>query len=283
MSDQLRDGLRYLYKIVVQQQAEIERLSREVTALTDALVGSGSLSTGKLNTVRDQVAKQPLPGKRTIHLPLVSPAPDKFKVEEAALPCAEAAPICRTACCHMEFQLSPQDVEEGIVRWDVTRPFRIAQKPSGECSHLEQGRCSVHANRPTVCRAYDCRGDVRVWRNFEMRIPSEQLCGPGDHDEYQRGYMALFEELEDGLRRVHKQWPSEPAEARAAAGALLARRDAWHRTHPYPRGLGLPFQHGDFADEPGRPSVNFGMRRAAEPTLVRQLRAMEQGAVVEAG
>ena len=39
----------------------------------------------------------------------------------------------------------------------------------------------------------------------------------------------------------------------------------------------------DFADEPGRPSVNFGMRRAAEPTLVRQLRAMEQGAVVEVG
>jgi Fe-S-cluster containining protein len=43
--------------------------------------------------------------------------------------------------------------------------------------HLERGgcRCSIYAQRPVPCRAYDCRNDKRIWADFERRIPSPEL------------------------------------------------------------------------------------------------------------
>jgi hypothetical protein len=36
----------------------------------------------------------------------------------------------------------------------------------------DTGACTVYAQRPGACRAYDCRHDPRVWIDFDARIPA---------------------------------------------------------------------------------------------------------------
>lgn len=99
----------------------------------------------------------------------------KYAVEGAAPPCEELMPLCKARCCTLSFGLSTEDLDEGVIRWDYGQPYLIRQRASdGYCVHNDpdtQG-CTVHAYRPRVCRAYDCREDARIWIDYEKRIPA---------------------------------------------------------------------------------------------------------------
>ncbi|HEX6745757.1 MAG TPA: YkgJ family cysteine cluster protein [Longimicrobium sp.] len=97
-----------------------------------------------------------------------------------AIDCASRLHVCRAACCRLAFALSRQDVEEGVLKWEFGRPYMIRRAPDGYCTHLEREgeggcRCGVYAHRPYPCRAYDCRGDARIWADFEAMVPSPEL------------------------------------------------------------------------------------------------------------
>jgi Fe-S-cluster containining protein len=113
-------------------------------------------------------------------LPLAPPelelrfGPDKYTL--AGLPeidCAARLDLCKARCCHFTFVLTQQDVDEGVVRWDRDQPYRIQRRGDCSCIHLEGGACSIYAERPAVCRNYDCRHDRRIWKDFDLRIPAD--------------------------------------------------------------------------------------------------------------
>lgn len=103
-------------------------------------------------------------------------APDKYAPEHSVpVDCASRIDVCRMVCCKLWFALSVQDLTEGIVRWNYGMPYSIAQGEDGFCVHLEHGRgCGIYANRPLVCRSYDCRNDGRIWEDFERKVLSDQ-------------------------------------------------------------------------------------------------------------
>ena len=79
----------------------------------------------------------------------------------------------------MIFPLSTADLDEGVIRWDYGRPYMIRQRASdGFCVHNDPAShgCTVHTQRPSTCRRYDCRNDTRVWIDYDKRIPA-----PEDH------------------------------------------------------------------------------------------------------
>ena len=105
---------------------------------------------------------------------------DKYTVESPSPPCEELIPICKARCCRLSFSLSTQDLDEGVVRFDYGQPYLIKQRQSdGYCVHSDPTTraCGVHAQRPRVCRTFDCRDDDRIWADYEKRIPASTVEG----------------------------------------------------------------------------------------------------------
>lgn len=96
-----------------------------------------------------------------------NPAPD------AEINCAERVHLCKAVCCKLNFALTPREVREGKVKWDRRLPYLIAHGENGYCAHLDDhSGCTIHADRPALCRRFDCRTDGRVWIDFEGMIPN---------------------------------------------------------------------------------------------------------------
>ena len=103
---------------------------------------------------------------------------DKYTFDEVVeIDCENRVHLCRAACCRLELALSRQDIEEGIVKWELGRPYLIARDADGYCRHLERGscRCTVWEHRPIPCRGYDCRNDERIWLDFEKGVINPDL------------------------------------------------------------------------------------------------------------
>ena len=90
--------------------------------------------------------------------------------------CAERMPICHAVCCKLGFALTPPEVESGKVKWDLGFPYMIRHESNGYCSHNDTttGRCSIYADRPSLCRRYSCAGDQRIWKDFEAMELNEE-------------------------------------------------------------------------------------------------------------
>ena len=94
---------------------------------------------------------------------------------EAVINCAERVHLCKAVCCKLNFALTPSEVRSGKIKWDPRFPYLIAHGPAGYCAHLDQSRgCTIHADRPSLCRRFDCRTDGRVWKDFEQMIPNAE-------------------------------------------------------------------------------------------------------------
>jgi Fe-S-cluster containining protein len=124
----------------------------------------------------------------------------KYEATSPDIPCGELVSLCRARCCSLSFALSTEDLDEGVIRWDYGQPYLIRQRASDAyCvhNHPDSHACTVHAQRPRVCRQYDCRKDERIWVDYEKRIPAPFSVG-AYHD---RGMGTDFELIERAKRR----------------------------------------------------------------------------------
>ena len=90
------------------------------------------------------------------------------KVKENNFVCGERTNICNSKCCFLSFPLTIEEIKNGIVEWDETKPFMIKQK-DGHCVHLIDNKCSIYNDRPLVCKNYHCENDKRIWKDFDKK------------------------------------------------------------------------------------------------------------------
>lgn len=95
---------------------------------------------------------------------------------EIQVNCAERMPVCQAVCCKLKFNLTPEEVEGGHVRWDLGMPYFIRQTAEGMCVHNDRttGRCGIYDKRPRPCRRYRCAGDERIWKDFDNMVLNEE-------------------------------------------------------------------------------------------------------------
>src|SRR5688572_6868988 len=139
--------------------------ARRLEWLIDALILRGQLP----KSYRQMAAK--ITGDRsTVRLAMFR---DKYVVAGPDIDCAARIPLCGARCCRFEVTLSAQDVAERVLPFDMMKPYALPRDAKGQCSCMDaEGACTVYAQRPGACRAYDCRQDARVWIDFDARIPA---------------------------------------------------------------------------------------------------------------
>ncbi len=168
-------GLRFAHLLMSLNQLEGREGTIFARALAELLVDKGVVGKEELETmmarVRQAIETRPAPKV------MLADSEDKYSSrQEVIIDCANRIHLCKAKCCSFDFYLTEQDLDEGIVRWDYGRPYWIQKGQDGYCTHCDPASrgCRIHANRPYVCRAYDCRNDKRIWLDFERMIPAPE-------------------------------------------------------------------------------------------------------------
>jgi Fe-S-cluster containining protein len=146
-------------------RSDYDDVARKFEWLLDALVMRGQLppSFAKVATkIRGE--------RSTVRLTMVS---DKRTKEVPDIDCAARLHLCEARCCRFDVSLSAQDVAEGIP-WVIEEPYMLPRDPyTKKCVCMDEaGACTIYEKRPASCRVYNCRGDKRVWIDFDARIPA---------------------------------------------------------------------------------------------------------------
>lgn len=173
-------GLLYCHSRLNSNTSKLLESASFLYALIELLTEKGLVKIDELEEKKREVATRLLESflDRGMGVAMQEDERDKYTFSETVeIDCESRVHLCKAACCRMSFALSQQDVEEGVIKWDLGRPYLIAQDADGYCRHLdrESNRCTVRDRRPLPCRGYDCRKDKRVWLDFENRTINPDL------------------------------------------------------------------------------------------------------------
>jgi hypothetical protein len=159
-----------------------------LNGLIDVLVKRGLVSSDELlqaiESVRVETAERGERATIGAALRVDDERPD------ATVDCATRLPICGAACCRLRFALSTEDIEAGVVKWDLAKPYYNRLGEGGHCHQWDAG-CGCYEQRPGVCRTYSCEHDPRIWTDFAaMELNHEWIAAHTGHDEL--GPVELF-------------------------------------------------------------------------------------------
>jgi Fe-S-cluster containining protein len=178
--DEVAGGLLYCHSRLNSNTSKLLESASFLYALVELLADKGLVEIQELEEKKVEVAARLLDSylDRGMGVAMQEDERDKYTFNETVeIDCESRVHLCKASCCRMSFALSQQDVEEGAIKWDLGRPYLIAQDADGYCRHLdrESSCCTVREQRPLPCRGYDCRKDKRVWLDFENRIINPEL------------------------------------------------------------------------------------------------------------
>jgi Fe-S-cluster containining protein len=181
MSDALRgeleEALRFLNHTALSGRLAQADVTATLTALIDTLVAHGLLPLAEYERRRQRALDAQTRLLEEQPEVRFGEAVDKYALSDLPeIDCASIMPVCKARCCTLTVYCSAQDLDERVVQWDYSRPYRIRKRDDQYCVHSEPEtrRCGIYERRPAVCRTYDCRGDKRIWADFDKRILAEQ-------------------------------------------------------------------------------------------------------------
>ena len=184
-------GLLYCHSRLNANTSKLLESASFLYALVELLTEKGFVGLEELEDKKREVAERLLESflDKGMGVAMQEDERDKYTFDETVeIDCENRVHLCKAACCRMSFALSQQDVEEGVVKWDLGRPYLIAQDTDGYCRHLDRKTscCTIRDQRPLPCRGYDCRKDKRVWTDFEQMIINPDLDRLFDQAETER-------------------------------------------------------------------------------------------------
>jgi hypothetical protein len=108
---------------------------------------------------------------------------------EGKIDCASRLPVCKAVCCRLRWALNIDEIESGIVKWELGRPYFNRHNDAGYCHQWDNG-CNIYDDRPNPCRVYTCEHDERIWTDFEaMELNHEWI---ETYLDKRRGPVELF-------------------------------------------------------------------------------------------
>jgi Fe-S-cluster containining protein len=180
--DALSSGFIYTHTRVNKNTSKNLEVASFMYALIELLSEKGLISIEEIDERKKTVAGRLVERfvRSGIGMMYQDPEFNKYTFDkEAQVDCLNCIPHCKAICCKLPFALSRQDVEEGVIRWDLGRPYLICHGLDGYCVHLNRRTylCSVHDKRPVPCRGFDCRNDKNwdVWLDYGKKFLNPEL------------------------------------------------------------------------------------------------------------
>jgi hypothetical protein len=229
LEQQLRHSSYFVQAVLEQQGKLTAKLDAYVTGLLDVLIDRGVVEPEALlqavernrqqhdEDVAARADDRTLPSWPTV---LVrddgAVGPEGATITEVE--CAERLSICHAACCSLPFPLSAAEVEGGKVKWDLGHPYMIRHDDHGCCVHNDRatGGCTIYADRPAVCRGYDCREDERIWKDFGAKILNEDFFRNRPRHDFHFNAIAPAVQVAIGPTRGRASRDASPVPAPAA-------------------------------------------------------------------
>ena len=177
---QVADGLLYAHSRLNANTGKTLEAASFLYALVELLSEKGVISVAELDE-RKRIVGSRLAEEfqaKAMGALLQDPEYDKYNFKQAvAINCSERVHLCHGACCRIPFALSKQDIQEGIIHWELGQPYLIAHGSDGYCEHFDRKcfGCTVYERRPVPCRGFDCRRDNRIWQDFEKSIVNPDI------------------------------------------------------------------------------------------------------------
>ena len=176
-------GLVYSHNRANANTTELHRTAVTLQAVVELLIERGVLDRAALEERRGAVSEGLRRRflERGMAVAVQEFSQSKYQFQGGAkVDCASRLHVCKASCCKLPLALSKEDVEEGVLRWDLGRPYIIAHGPDGFCVHLDRAQrcCSIYAQRPIPCRGYDCSRDARIWLDFENKVLNPRIEEP---------------------------------------------------------------------------------------------------------
>lgn len=109
--------------------------------------------------------------------------------EEPVVDCASRLHICKAVCCRLHWALNIDEIEGGVIKWELGRPYFNRHNDEGYCHQWDNG-CNVYADRPNPCRMYSCEHDERIWKDFEGMVLNDEWIAA--YLDKRRGPVELF-------------------------------------------------------------------------------------------
>ena len=169
---QVERGSLFTHTALSELNERVTEVESMLHGIVNTLVGAGAVaaeSVGEaVELARDELVENgPPPGPRVA----LRVDGEEAATERVFVDCASRLPICQAACCRLSFALSAEEVEGGVVKWDLGEPYQIRHEAGGYCTHCTSGdhACSIYSDRPSVCRTYSCANDTRIWTDFANR------------------------------------------------------------------------------------------------------------------
>jgi len=180
LRQEVAEGLFYTHLRLSQSTNKTLESSAFLYGLIELLSERGLISIEELDERKKVVAERLVAQLKEngIGVILQDEEEDKYSFQkEAKIDCENRVHYCHATCCRLKFALSKQDIFEGVIKWDLGKPYLIAQDKDGFCTHFERStcRCTVREHRPVPCRGYDCSKDKRIWLDFENKIVNPNI------------------------------------------------------------------------------------------------------------
>jgi Fe-S-cluster containining protein len=122
-------------------------------------------------------AEQRSDAERSMRWPNISIRVDPEEPDPTeTVDCDARMHVCHAVCCKLKFALTSDEVEAGLVKWDIGHPYVIRHSSSGYCTHNDpsSGGCTIYNDRPMLCRLYSCRRDTRIWKDFDNMVLNQE-------------------------------------------------------------------------------------------------------------
>lgn len=172
---QVEDGNLFTHSALSHLAERLNRVESLLYALADLCVDKNLVVPDELKIYNQRIHDALAQQGEAVSAGVVMRVDPEEPAQEPQIDCKARLPFCKAACCSLSFPLSSAEIERGLVKWELGRPYFARKDERCACVHLDPDKgCDVYDNRPRVCRVYSCVKDERIWKDFDNMVPNTE-------------------------------------------------------------------------------------------------------------